>query len=116
MDLDQHYQEYPEPPWNSRNLENRDDKEDYREFLNFGGSRLIEWINKNGKHHRIDAPAIIFFDRNGNAKLGRWLINGIKHREDGPFFRKANFNGWSLFNYQISKAEHGEIVSIYNEN
>ena len=38
-----------------------------------------EWINDNGKHHRLDGPAVEW--NNGNKE---WWLNGQRHRVDGP--------------------------------
>ena len=39
----------------------------------------IEYLNEKGQLHRLDGPAIEFYD--GHKE---WFINGRLHREDGP--------------------------------
>jgi hypothetical protein len=39
----------------------------------------IEYINEDGKLHRLDGPAVEW--KYGNKS---WYINGMLHREDGP--------------------------------
>jgi hypothetical protein len=48
------------------------------------------WLN--GKHHRIDGPAIEFV--NGTEI---WYLNGKCHREDGPAYEGFDgYKGWCL--------------------
>ena len=48
-------------------------------------SKYKEWILINGKRHREDGPARIWSDGNRS-----WWINGKRHREDGPAIILAN--------------------------
>jgi hypothetical protein len=45
----------------------------------------IEYRNANGDLHRIDGPAIEWFDGTNS-----WWINGLRHREDGPAIEWTN--------------------------
>ena len=45
----------------------------------------IKYLNKDGKRHREDGPAIIY--SNGRKE---WYINGKLHREDGPAIIYSN--------------------------
>ena len=41
--------------------------------------RVIAYRNSKGQCHRLDGPALEYFD--GDK---RWIVNGDRHREDGP--------------------------------
>ncbi len=43
------------------------------------------WMNKNGRLHRLDGPAI---ERTDGTKY--WYQNGLRHRSDGPAIEFPN--------------------------
>jgi antitoxin component YwqK of YwqJK toxin-antitoxin module len=45
--------------------------------------RREEW-SKDGRYHREDGPARIYYYRNGNIEHKAWYRDGKQHREDGP--------------------------------
>ena len=47
-------------------------------------NEIKEWY-LNGKHHRVDGPAIEYAD---GTKF--WYLNGKRHREDGPAVEDAD--------------------------
>ena len=53
----------------------------------------------NEKRHRIDGPAFIKYDTNGNIQIEKYYINGKKHRIDGPAFIKYH----DLKDYSLKK-------------
>jgi len=72
----------------------------------------IFYYNADGKSHRLDGPAIEWFD--GSKE---WYIDGKIHRLDGPalvfssgFIDKYNFNGWRLNGISYYKAQHNRLV------
>jgi len=52
----------------------------------YSGTKKIyrEWYKLNGKRHREDGPAVIYYYENGNIKIEYYYINGNSHRENGP--------------------------------
>ena len=44
----------------------------------------MEYYHINGKSHREDNPAVIYYYENGNIKIEYYYINGNSHRENGP--------------------------------
>jgi hypothetical protein len=46
-------------------------------------AREERWYNANGKRHRIDGPAEIYY-KNGQKTSEWWYRDGKKHRDDGP--------------------------------
>jgi hypothetical protein len=49
----------------------------YSSVTNLKDQKLF--FNEQGKLHRLDGPAILFFDG-----YEEWYLNGKLHREDGP--------------------------------
>ena len=65
----------------------------------------------NGELHRLDGPAIEFFD--GTKE---WYLNGVMHREDGPAIELSNGRKiWYLHGKELSEEEHLELVSKENQ-
>lgn len=51
------------------------------------------FCNEKGQYHRLDGPALIFYD--GTKK---WLRNGKLHRKDGPaIIRPDKTEEWYLY-------------------
>jgi hypothetical protein len=52
-------------------------------FIDGQGTKF--WKNKKKQFHKLDGPAIEWFD--GESE---WWQNGMRHREDGPAFIYTN--------------------------
>jgi len=48
------------------------------------GSKNSEYWYQNGKLHRLDGPAAIYYDNSSNKLSESWYQNGQLHRLDGP--------------------------------
>jgi len=89
------------------------------------------WMNKNGKLHRLDGPAIEYTDgikywyQNGlRHRLDgpaiefpnggkEWWVNGVIHREDGPaFIFSSGRKSWYLNDVRyLTKEEYFDALS-----
>lgn len=49
-----------------------------------------EW-RQNGKFHRLDGPALKFYDHISNE---HWYLNGKLHRENGPALIQPGYKAW----------------------
>jgi antitoxin component YwqK of YwqJK toxin-antitoxin module len=76
--------------------------------LENGGKKIIgklreEWFNKNGRLHREDGPARIWYYENGNPKHEDYYKNGKHHRENGPadtwYYENGNIKTKSYYKY-----------------
>lgn len=47
------------------------------------GPRLA-YEDEQGRHHRADGPALVFYDRAGRPTGAHWLVRDVAHRSDGP--------------------------------
>jgi antitoxin component YwqK of YwqJK toxin-antitoxin module len=56
----------------------------YEETKLWDGSFDREWRTEDGKFHREDGPAIIWYYPNGSIKREYFYIDGKFHRELGP--------------------------------
>lgn len=67
-------------------FEPEDDQDDeLHDLLREGEGFIAEvWRNDRGEVHRLDGPARIIRDKNGNVDREEWWKNGLLHREDGP--------------------------------
>lgn len=65
------------------------------------------WLNKFGRHHRINGPAFICV-----SGLEQWYINGKLHREDGPaYIMPDGSKYWYLDGISITKDEFDRALS-----
>jgi hypothetical protein len=49
------------------------------------GLKLFEkWTNTKFQAHRLNGPAITYYDEYGNVTCEQWISNGKKHRLNGP--------------------------------
>jgi antitoxin component YwqK of YwqJK toxin-antitoxin module len=104
-------------------IEMSNGKKRYR--LEDGGYKKIgrlreEWFNKNSEYNRVDGPAYIRYNENGNIDLEYYYLNGKIHREDGPASIQYYENGniqceYYYLNGEVHR-EDGPAVIGYNEN
>jgi antitoxin component YwqK of YwqJK toxin-antitoxin module len=57
------------------------------------GNIKYEYHFLNGKIHREDQPAIIYYYPNGNIWYEEYWLDGKRHREDGPAYISYYRNG-----------------------
>ena len=57
------------------------------------GQKEYEIYYINGKYHREDGPAKMYWYNNGQKQFESYYINGKRHREDGPAIICWNNNG-----------------------
>lgn len=50
-----------------------------KSYKKVGPEGDVFWINKDGKLHRDNGPAVIWY-----TGIKEWYKNGLRHREDGP--------------------------------
>ncbi len=58
----------------------------YKEIKNSDGSSRKEWRTEDGKPHREDGPAIIWYYHDGSIRTEYFYLNGKCHRESGPAY------------------------------
>ena len=79
-----------------------------------GSIRNKKWC-LNGKLHREDGPAAIYYREDGSVDDKVWYLNGELHREDGPAivrYRKDGSIGqelWFIDNTPLSPEEIEEL-------
>lgn len=66
------------------------------------------WVDKNGKRHREDGPAVIW--PNGEEI---WYIHGKMHREDGPAYINKS-NGETAWYYEGKHHRKNGPAIIWN--
>jgi len=61
----------------------------------YPGTKKIyrEFYKLNGKRHRENGPAMIWYYENGNIEIEEYYINDEYHREDGPAYIRYYKNG-----------------------
>ncbi len=79
--------------------------------LSYGLSRH-EYRNENGKLHRENGPAEIWYYENGQVKYEWWWLNGVLHNTTGAAYIKYDENGqvtkleWWIDGYECTKDEY----------
>jgi len=58
----------------------------------------------DGKHHRVDGPAIEWAD---GSKY--WYLNNQRHREDGPAIDQRNKKEWWLYGEKLEISSQEEF-------
>jgi hypothetical protein len=84
-----------------------------------GTIRLEEW-QLNGKDHREDGPAFIWYSKSGDIEGEQWRLNGDLHREDGPAQINYHKNGsvrshkWFLQSSRLYKKDftYDQVVQM----
>ena len=66
--------------------------EPIKEYYSNGSIYSERWCI-NGKYHRTDGPAIIYYNKDGSISSERWYVNGKIHRTDGPAIIYYNKDG-----------------------
>jgi antitoxin component YwqK of YwqJK toxin-antitoxin module len=85
----------------------------YKEIKNSDGSSRREWRTEDGKPHREDGPAIIWYYHDGSIRTEYFYLNGKCHRESGPAYTCYYSNGstkdeWFYLNEKfLGKDENG---------
>jgi antitoxin component YwqK of YwqJK toxin-antitoxin module len=59
----------------------------------------------NGKKHREDGPAVQYWYENGQKESEYWYLNGKLHREDGPALQFEKCQYWFLNDIRYSRKE-----------
>jgi antitoxin component YwqK of YwqJK toxin-antitoxin module len=83
----------------------------YEETKHSNGSFRREWMTEDGKSHREDGPAIIYYHPDGSIRTEYFYLNGRLRRESGPAIVWYNSDG------SISEGKfflNGEFIG-YNE-
>ena len=74
------------------------------------GNKKAEWWKLNGKYHRVDGPAVIYYYESNEILSEYWHINGGRHRIDAPalthYYKSGNIERevW-CFNGEIHNIE-----------
>jgi antitoxin component YwqK of YwqJK toxin-antitoxin module len=56
----------------------------YKEYKLHDGSFRRQWMAEEGKLHREDLPAEIYYYPDGSIQIEHFCLNGVQHRELGP--------------------------------
>jgi hypothetical protein len=56
----------------------------YKEIKHSDGSFRRVWRTEDGKSHREDGPAIIWYNSDGSIFEEGFYLNDVSHRESGP--------------------------------
>jgi hypothetical protein len=77
---------------------------------------ICQWV-VNGKRHRQDGPALIFISNNGLIGRTEWWLNGSRYRKDGPAISVYFRDGSSFIEeWFIDGIQHKEITYHKNKN
>lgn len=117
LSLADHYDLYPDHPWNKWRLDKRDDENEFQNYISSVGIVTKMWLNKDcsGYTYRDGAPTYSVFDKSEKIIRESWIIGNIFHRINGPADRKTLSNVWYLFGHKINKKQHQQIMSVYDE-
>ena len=82
-----------------------------------GKIRIEEWT-QNNKYHRLNGPAIIYYNENGNKRCERWYQNGEFHRLDGPakieYYNNGNISSEEWYQNNQQHRLDGPAIIYYN--
>lgn len=67
----------------------------------------------NGKYHREDGPAIIWYDKNGKVEIESYFLNAERHREDGPAWIAYNRGKITDKEYWIRGIEISDPLQLF---
>ena len=90
-----------------------------KEYYDNGIIESEEYRNDDNEKHRIDGPAVIIYNKNGDIKMELYYVNDIFHRENGPAYINYNFlhggliYGWA-FNNKVYSSKVKEWIKENN--
>jgi len=92
-----------------------------------GNCESEKWYNDDGEISRVGAPAIVRYETNGLSKSEEWFVDGKQHRLDGPavifyYTREDNTamhiikqETWYI-NGEIQRDDGGPAIRCYYED
>jgi hypothetical protein len=78
--------------WSKDGKRHREDGPAYI-WYNLDGTKAFEKWHKDGEYHREDGPALISYFDNGSKEYEYWCKDDKIHREDGPARISYNLDG-----------------------
>lgn len=90
------------------------------QYMAFVSNDHVRWINFDHQVHRINAPAYIIYNTNGNMIVEKWYQHGSIHRENGPSCSRYNDQGCIQFQTWVKNNKlyrfNGPVYITYDDN